>query len=153
MTLPLTLDRARTLGVSRYYTGKTCVRGHACDRLTANRTCVECNREDVLKRNNARYTSNQAFAEETKARQYNARAQKFGCEGVLEGNDLRLVRRRQNDLCVCSREPITEFDHKIALFKQGPNKLFNLQGLGPMCAKEKFSADHREWHATVGYAR
>jgi len=153
MTLPLTLDRARASGFSRYYTGEKCARGHICDRLTANRTCAECNREDVLKRNNARYAASPAFADETKARQYNARARKFRCEGVLGGGELEAVRRRQNNTCTCGWEPITEFDHVIALWKQGPNRLDNLQGLGPKCAGIKFSADHREWHATVGLSK
>lgn len=35
---------AKAAGSSRYFTGEPCKRGHVCERVTANSTCVECYR-------------------------------------------------------------------------------------------------------------
>lgn len=33
---------AATLGLTRYYTGKPCRHGHACERFTSNGVCADC---------------------------------------------------------------------------------------------------------------
>lgn len=38
----ITRDEARALGLTRYFTGNECVRGHVAERNTGNRSCVEC---------------------------------------------------------------------------------------------------------------
>lgn len=35
---------AKSLGLTRYFTGKPCQRGHTAARMTANKRCVECQR-------------------------------------------------------------------------------------------------------------
>lgn len=139
--------------MTKFFTGKPCVRGHIAERWAANRTCVECNREDVRNRNVRRYRASEVFADNTKANQYNTRARKFGSEGKLSGDDLRAVRASQNGLCTCGKGPIEVFDHIIALWKQGPNTRTNLRGLCQTCDEVKFSSDHREWHAAKGLSR
>ena len=140
----MTLDEARALGSSRYE-GKPCSRGHGRTRMTANNTCVVCNNAAVLARNNARYSNDPRFVDDTKAREYNTRARKFGCEGTLTGADLRAVRTEQDGLCICGERGIAIFDHREALFKRGPNTRSNLRGLCEPCDAIKFSADRREW--------
>lgn len=39
---PLKRSEARSLGLPRYFTGKSCPHGHIAERFTANATCVEC---------------------------------------------------------------------------------------------------------------
>lgn len=41
----MTQSQARKLGLSRYNTGKVCIRGHLDDRYTRNGTCVSCKKE------------------------------------------------------------------------------------------------------------
>jgi len=35
---------AKALGLTRYYTGKPCLKGHVCERRLCNGNCVECDR-------------------------------------------------------------------------------------------------------------
>jgi 5-methylcytosine-specific restriction endonuclease McrA len=48
LTLPKTRKEAQVLGVSHYFTGKPCCRGHIAPRRTKG-SCTECDREDTLK--------------------------------------------------------------------------------------------------------
>lgn len=40
-------SEARAQGLTRYYTGRPCLRGHIDERLVSNSTCAECNRTRV----------------------------------------------------------------------------------------------------------
>lgn len=52
----ISYSEARKLGLSRYFTGKPCLRGHIAERYAYNATCVEC--LDVKKpRDNIRLTA------------------------------------------------------------------------------------------------
>lgn len=42
--LPKTVAEARRVGLSRYFTGKPCIRGHIAARITAQKECIECKR-------------------------------------------------------------------------------------------------------------
>src|SRR5712692_9579498 len=35
-------SEARTLGLKRFHSGKACPKGHVCERLVSNGTCIEC---------------------------------------------------------------------------------------------------------------
>lgn len=48
--LPTTSKEAKSVGSTRYFTGKPCAQGHLSERATASRGCVEC-----LARNSSRY--------------------------------------------------------------------------------------------------
>jgi hypothetical protein len=41
----ITRKEAKALGLTRYFTGKPCKRGHVCERYMGNSTCAECHRE------------------------------------------------------------------------------------------------------------
>jgi hypothetical protein len=41
----ITRAEAKAQGLSRYFTGKPCLRGHVAERYTGTKQCVECNRE------------------------------------------------------------------------------------------------------------
>jgi Recombination endonuclease VII len=45
---------ARAKGLTRYFTGKACKRGHVCERLVASKDCWECFRHRLLGRRGAR---------------------------------------------------------------------------------------------------
>ncbi len=38
----VSLAEARLQGLTRYFTGRPCKRGHVCERLTSIRSCIEC---------------------------------------------------------------------------------------------------------------
>lgn len=42
MPFPSSVNAARSIGDSRYYSGKPCKRGHASPRVTGDCTCLEC---------------------------------------------------------------------------------------------------------------
>lgn len=46
----ITREDAESQGLKRYYTGKPCRRGHAGERYTGSRKCVECTKESVYRR-------------------------------------------------------------------------------------------------------
>lgn len=48
--LPRTRAEALALGVTRYFTGRPCLRGHVAERLAPTRHCLECKRNSHRKR-------------------------------------------------------------------------------------------------------
>ena len=38
----ITRQEAREQGLKRYFTGKPCIHGHHCERLTASKNCIRC---------------------------------------------------------------------------------------------------------------
>src|SRR5262245_10923516 len=42
----ITRSAAKAAGLSRFYTGKPCVRDHLSERITSNGSCFQCNSED-----------------------------------------------------------------------------------------------------------
>lgn len=48
MPAPAERAEAKALGLSRYYTGQPCKRGHIAERYTASAGCVACVRKAVL---------------------------------------------------------------------------------------------------------
>ena len=42
---------AKSIGLTRYRTGKPCINGHVAERLVSNFTCLECHREERISRN------------------------------------------------------------------------------------------------------
>ncbi len=60
----MTRAEARLLGLRRYFTGKPCKRGHVCERLTCNATCLRChssNDNNRQKRHRALYGTTDEF--------------------------------------------------------------------------------------------
>lgn len=57
----ISLAEANTAGLTKYFTGNPCKRGHIVERFTKNKTCVECDREwrqrnkQQIKNRNAEY--------------------------------------------------------------------------------------------------
>ena len=49
--LPRTPAEAKALGVTRYFTGQPCLRGHVAERLVSNKACQECRRQYQRQRN------------------------------------------------------------------------------------------------------
>jgi len=48
--LPGTVKEARLRGLTRYFTGKPCPRGHITDRLVSTRKCIACSVDDEKRR-------------------------------------------------------------------------------------------------------
>lgn len=62
----VTRQEAQAAGVTRYYTGKPCIRGHVAMRLTSNGRCIECHRQKDKDRRNGVNTKRTAVVEELK---------------------------------------------------------------------------------------
>lgn len=45
----VSLNEARAKGLTHYFTGKPCIRGHISDRFTSIQKCKECAREDTMR--------------------------------------------------------------------------------------------------------
>lgn len=169
MTSPLSV--AREIGQARYFTGIPCSRGHVCECLTANATCVECQN---LK-NSRRYSESEIYRRKTRARMQdryrldpqkfrdrsneryksdpqsfrahsaNTRARFFGAEGVITGEDIAATLSRQKFQCACGVDlhAAYEIDHKIRLSNKGPNTRRNLQCLCVPCHRIKTDNERR----------
>lgn len=44
MNMPSSYTEAKRCGADRYFTGQPCKAGHVCERSTARRSCIECQR-------------------------------------------------------------------------------------------------------------
>ena len=86
---------ARALGLSRYFTGKSCPKGHVAERMLSSRGCVECNQvkdrtdENRIMQNRARAMRNY----ELKADDPNYKA--YAVRKATEWNNNNLDRRRE----------------------------------------------------------
>jgi len=49
LNLPNSAALARSIGASRYFTGRPCANGHLCERRIKNSKCAECYRENFTK--------------------------------------------------------------------------------------------------------
>lgn len=66
MTTPITRAQAAESGLTRYYTGKPCNRGHDAERFVSNGSCIQCQKartrvyvQNLIKaRNHAAQTKN-----------------------------------------------------------------------------------------------
>jgi len=72
----ITKEEAEACGLSRYFTGQPCPKGHVAERKAVNRSCVECNRLASLARNTANYQKPEyAQAARERARQWRIKNQ------------------------------------------------------------------------------
>ena len=106
-----TLEEARAEGLSRYFTGEPCLRGHVAERITANQTCSACvvenkrrtyhaNREAIRLDNRERYRKNRP------ARLASERANKLRIRYGMTVADYDLMLEAQGGVCaICEAAP------------------------------------------------
>jgi hypothetical protein len=103
---------ARALGHRTYFTGKPCRRGHLAERITANKTCVECRKlwarkyqrsagEHIsrLRKNRPREWKDRVNAERRADPNKKAKQLKHKYGLTLERYEAMLA--AQNNLCAC----------------------------------------------------
>lgn len=95
MNLPSTQGEARSLGVNKYFDGKTCKHGHLSARYARNRMCVECSR--ILK-NEYRKRNIEKLREWD--REYTKR-------NSIKGKVVKSIRRATKRNAMPSLQPIT----------------------------------------------
>lgn len=169
---------ARNRGLKRFFTGICCSKGHTCERMVSNGDCVQCMgvrngkryrdnpayRLKVLKRTLKNYRNDPEKFRERSRRQYlkspenfrahsaNSNAKRQGSAGRLKGADILAVLFSQHFKCHCGKsiERKYEVDHKIPLWKKGPNSIGNIQCLCFDCHKTKTRIDLRECQLSTG---
>ncbi len=89
----ITRTKAKSCGLTRYFTGKPCKQGHICEKYTSNSTCVKCLK--ITKRNWRRNNPEKVNEE---CKRYYYRNQKYMClrssKWAKENSD-RLNKRRK----------------------------------------------------------
>ena len=84
------LDAARLNGEARYFTGLPCKNGHVAERITANKTCVECIKLHTKKHNSKESTKERILAwlvaNEERAKESRKKWKENNADKVLEYN-------------------------------------------------------------------
>lgn len=63
----MSFSQARDAGLSRYFTGKPCSKGHIAEKYVANQKCLRCIRDKITeKRKGTDYASKSYFANKPK---------------------------------------------------------------------------------------
>jgi 5-methylcytosine-specific restriction endonuclease McrA len=78
----MTRQEAKAQGLTRYYTGKPCLRGHVSERLVINSTCCECNAAHGAAYAATYYAANKAKVLAYKAAHYEANKDKIAAKQV-----------------------------------------------------------------------
>lgn len=158
---------AKSQGLKRYFSGVACKNGHVCERYTANRVCVECQRQQDPKRTAAygkRYLSVAANLEKKRisglkwrhanpqkvnerARRYHAKRKslKLSAKGSFSSDDIRKIYKLQKGRCAYCRKSLKEgfeIDHITPLSRGGTNYPRNIQLLCRLaCNQSKRNRD------------
>lgn len=162
-------------GLSTYFTGKPCARGHFAPRAVVGRNCSECNRAKCeawhgdnrekanarrkawTESNRQRHTrSNEAWRRRNlgKQRAYeNRRRAKIAAGGEHSSEDIARILRLQRGLCACCLKRVTDsyhVDHVMPLALDGSNGPENLQILCPSCNARKHAKHPIAWRQQMG---
>jgi 5-methylcytosine-specific restriction endonuclease McrA len=153
-------EQAKADGATRYFTGKACPRGHFAERATVNGVCVECQREDRLRRNaddpivrKKRAQYRKKNAERYRSHVRNRRAAAKAIPGSHTKDDILTILEAQNYRCAYCRRSIRRthhVDHIIALSKGGTNWPSNLQLTCSGCNLRKWNKDPVDFAQELG---
>ena len=103
-TLPMktiSLQEAKAQGLSRYFTGEPCKRGHIAERTVGARRCVECNRQQVR----AHYAENgEAVRAKNRSNgsQHRSKCKSFG---ITEEAYAQMLAQQGGVCAICSSDP------------------------------------------------
>jgi 5-methylcytosine-specific restriction endonuclease McrA len=144
-------ERAKAAGAARYKTRKPCCRGHFAERLTVNGACVECSRENRIKRDaenpagwKKRATYRKANADRYRSHVRNRRAAAKGIDGAHTQDDVRAILASQGHRCAYCRKRLKKryhVDHIKPLSRCGSNSRNNIQITCITCNLHKSSKD------------
>lgn len=155
----ISIDKARELGLKRYFTAKPCRHGHIAERFTSDRHCVQCKYIESQRRRKVNQHKTKEYMKQWFARnpgyvtrwfQENREAAKYfwnksksirrGCAGRLSRGLSEKLFKLQRGKCACCRSSINNgfhLDHIEPLSKGGENEDLNIQLLCPSCNKSK----------------
>ena len=149
--MPKTPAEAKALGLTHYFTGEPCSKGHVAKRNAKRATCCECMRLERNRRyaENPKHIAalNNAWKEnpdKNAAKERNRRARLRQCGGVHTAEDIAAIRKLQKDRCAVCRVKLNgggEVDHIQPLLSGGENDRTNLQLLCEFCNRSKGAKD------------
>jgi len=153
-------ERAKLNGDIRYTSGKICPRGHHSDRLVVNSACVECSREDRIKREaedsrtrERRIAYRKENAERYKAHTRNRRAKAKDSEGEHSQQDVADMIKQQKGKCAYCKKKLSSgyhVDHIHPLSKGGRNDRSNLQITCKPCNLRKHNKEPEDFARLLG---
>lgn len=154
-------DQATLEGLSKYFTGCPCKRGHVTLRRVCDRSCVACvyektalwaknNRKKATAKQRGyliRVSSNPEYKIKRQVWNRNYRLRVRGTEGHHTAQDITSLFSDQKGLCYCGKDLSLGYhvDHKTPLSREGSNWPENLQLLCPFCNDSKGAKTMDEW--------
>lgn len=152
-------SEAREKGLTQYWTGKPCNRGHVAARSTISAGCMECHRIKV----NIRRKANKEIGRRHNKRMYakykhkyivynrNRRARLAGAPGTHTREDILKLFDNQDGLCnnpACKVGLVQGYhvDHMVPVSRGGSNDPGNLQLLCRSCNDSKGTKTPEEWY-------
>lgn len=141
----ITKQEAIKQGLTRYFTGKPCSKGHIAERYTCKSTCVTC---DSLA--GAKYRRTPQGKKKGHLNVSRRRARKKNAIGNFTEANIKEKFYDQFGKCaICKREFSEQLkytiDHIIPLSKQGTNWPSNIQLLCGSCNSKKSNKNMEEW--------
>lgn len=159
----ITYEQALQMGLKRYFTGKSCKRGHIDDFLISNQSCAVCNRLRVKewlklhpekKKEKSRKRKRKRSVEYRKRKNSRRRSRKNNSSGTHTAEQLRELLKKQKYRCAncftAFKKTGYHVDHIIALAKGGTNWITNIQLLCPPCNIRKSDKDPLQFAAENG---
>lgn len=147
---------AKVLGLTDYYTGLPCVRGHVASRRASDGKCREC----VKIKNRDRNKRNKEYINahiktwkkknKLKLRSYDSRRRARECSSLENHTDKDIDRilKQQSGKCANCRIPTKNeyhVDHVMPLALGGDNSSKNIQILCPSCNLRKAAKSPERW--------
>lgn len=162
------LKQARCAGLSHYFTGNPCKRGHVEKRHTSNGSCLKCDQEKQAAaqwhvRNRSKHNANGlawTAKNRDKAREikriagHKRRAIILGSGGTHTATDLAEIFTAQGGKCAYCKASLTKVkkhvDHIQPLARGGSNGRENIQFLCAPCNQTKSAKDPIEYAQSIG---
>lgn len=162
----MTRSEARVQGLTQYFTGKPCPKGHIANRQVSGSACVVCHNERValhrinnlakIRERNRLFQSNyQKEHPEVKRKAQSLRRARFrGAEGSFSVKQIKQLLIDQDfkcTVCLCDlRTSDYQIDHKTPLSRGGSNWIDNIQLLCPNDNRRKNASTDLEYRIKLG---
>ena len=152
----MTRERARSAGLTLFFTGKPCINNHLSQRTTANGGCYRCNSElrnelyyiegpeQKKRRKASRVSWKRSNPEKVKVEYHRRRARKRAAEGSHTADELKALFQQQRGRCAyCSKSIRNGYhvDHIVALARGGSNWITNISLACAKCNTSKGATD------------
>lgn len=157
---------AKAAGLSQYFTGKPCTKGHISARSVSNAGCLECHRlrysiyrsknlKEIRERNRLFQSKYQKENPEVKRKaQSLRRARLRNAPGSFTTLEIKELLIRQDHKCAICKSDLVEYhiDHMTPLSRDGDNWITNIQLLCPNDNRRKNAKTDIEYRQKLGLA-